>query len=107
MATDDARTIVQFLDDLVAREDLLEAYEHNPEDTMTGYGLSPDDQALILSNDLGALRARLGGDENNKVYIIVHSIVHIIFVSEPHKHGHKHHHHHDHHSAHTHEDHED
>jgi hypothetical protein len=68
--------ISDFLDALVSRDGLLPAFEDNPTDTMTGYGLDDDQQQLILGSDLGALRSALERELGPKPYIIVHIIVH-------------------------------
>ena len=69
--------ISDFLDALASRNDLLAAYEDDPNDTMTGFGLDPDQQGLITGDNLGRLRAALEQEVGPKPYIIVHSIVHL------------------------------
>jgi hypothetical protein len=69
--------ISDFLDALTSRDGLLPAYEDNPTDTMTGYGLTGDQQELITGGNLGRLRSALEQEVGPKPYIIVHIIVHL------------------------------
>jgi hypothetical protein len=70
--------ISEFLDELTTDENLLNAYLNDPTGTMTESGLTEKQQALILGDDLQALRAELVEEAGgSKVSIIVHIIVHI------------------------------
>ena len=69
--------ISAFLDEFAANSELLEAYLDDPEATMTEFGLTEEQQGLIVGNDLPALRSELEREVGPKPYIIVHKgIVH-------------------------------